>query len=117
MSIRRVRQVLAFVLIGAFFALSMAEAVAMPQALAKTAGGMAMTDMPDCANMKMPMPCKDPNALCLGAVCIPVISFSAPTSLHQVAIAWTRQAYEARLLAILSGRSIAPALEPPILAG
>lgn len=117
MSIRRVRQILAFVLIGAFFALSMAEAVAMPQSLAKSAAGMAMTDMPDCANMKMPMPCKDPNALCLGAVCIPMISFSAPAPLNQIALAWTRQAYEGRLLAILSGRSIAPALEPPILVG
>ncbi len=117
MSIRRVRQFLAFVLIGAFFTLSMAEAIAMPQMLTKTADGVAMSDMPDCAKMKMPVPCKDPNALCLGAVCIPMISFSAPTSFTQITQAWTRQAYEAPLTAILYGRAIAPDLEPPIAAG
>jgi hypothetical protein len=73
--------------------------------------------MMDCANMKMPMPCKDPNALCLGAICIPMISFGTPVSASPVTQIWTRQVYDGRLLAILQGRSIAPDLEPPIFAG
>ncbi len=75
---------------------------------------MAGMDMPDCADMKMPMPCKDPNALCLGAVCIPMISFFAPLSIVPATRAWTMSAYEGRLIAVLQGRKIAPALEPPI---
>ena len=116
MAIVRFRQILSVLLIGAFFTLSMAEAVAMPQALTKNASGMAMMDMPDCAAMKMPVPCKDPNALCLGAVCIPMISFWTPVSPSLISHAWSKQAYEGRLLAILHGRTIAPDLEPPILA-
>ncbi len=102
---------------AAFFALAMAEAVAMPRALTGSASGMAAMDMPDCADMKMPVPCKDPNILCLGAVCIPMISFLAPASTAPVSRAWTMSAYEGRLAPVLHGRNIAPALEPPILIG
>jgi len=98
----------------AFFALSMAEAVAIPRALSGNASGMAAMDMPDCADMKMPVPCKDPNTLCLGAVCIPMINFFAPASTAPATRAWTMSAYEGRLAPILHGRTIVPALEPPI---
>jgi hypothetical protein len=111
----RVRSWFVLLLIGAFFTLSMAEAVAMPQALAGQPAGMSGMDMPDCADMKMPVPCKDPNTLCLGAICIPTINFfaAAPTAL--IERAWTRSVYDGRLLVVLEGRAIAPALEPPIL--
>jgi hypothetical protein len=102
---------------AAFFAFSMAEAIAMPRALTGSAVGMAAMDMPDCADMKMPVPCKDPNTLCLGAVCIPMISVVAPASMVSVARAWALNAYEGRLAPVLQGRTIAPALEPPILIG
>ncbi len=104
------------VLLAAFFALSMAEAVAMPRELTGKATDMAAMNMPDCANMKMPMPCKDPNTRCLGAVCIPMISFLAPVFPVAVTRAWTSRAYTVPLSDILRGRTIAPAFEPPILA-
>lgn len=114
---RRLRKCLVLVTMGAFLALSMAEAMAMPRDLTGDAAAMASMDMPDCADMKMPVPCKDPNTLCLGAVCIPMISFLAPISSTLSAQAWTRNVYEGRLAFILHGRTIAPALEPPILVG
>lgn len=89
----------------------------MPRELTGAGAGMSMMemDMPDCANMKKPMPpCKDPNSLCLGAICIPVTGFLAPASTDYVARAWTISSYEGRLCQLLQGRTIAPALEPPI---
>lgn len=117
MAIQRFRQLLTAVIIGAFFALSMAEAMALPQALTTNASGMAMIDMPDCAATKMAVPCKDANALCLGTVCIPMISFWTPASASPIIQTWSKQVYNGCLLAILHGRTIAPTLEPPILAG
>ena len=113
----RFRLFLTIVVLGAFLGVSMAEAIAMPRALTGGTASMAGMDMPDCANMKMPMPCKDPNTLCLGTVCIPVISFLAPVPSTPAAQAWTRNIYEGRLALVLHGRTIAPALEPPILLG
>ncbi|MHB1207347.1 MAG: hypothetical protein ACYCZX_17395 [Rhodospirillaceae bacterium] len=104
------------VLLVAFFALSMAEALAMPRELTGKTSDMAAMNMPDCADMKMPIPCKDPNTRCLGAICIPMISFFAPASAVSVTRAWTSSVYTVRLLDILRGRTIAPALEPPIFA-
>lgn len=101
---------------GAFLALSMAEAIAMPRDLMSNGAGMSSMDVSDCANMKMPMPCKDPNAVCLGAVCIPMVSFLAPAPSGHVTQAWTRAAYESRLVIVLRGRTVAPDLEPPIVA-
>lgn len=101
---------------AAFFALSMAEGIAMPRDL-KGETAVATTNMPDCDGMKMPMPCKDPDTLCLGAVCIPLISFLAPMSSPPAVQAWTRNIYEGRLAAVLYGRTIVPALEPPIRLG
>lgn len=111
----RVRSWFVLLLMGAFFALSMAEAVAMPRALAGQPAGMSGMDMPDCADMKMPLPCKDPNTLCLGAVCIPAINFFAAAPSAPIERAWSRSVYDGRLLVVMEGRSIAPALEPPIL--
>lgn len=113
----RLRNCLILLLMGAFFALSMAEAIAMPRGLQGGQDGMAGMNMPDCADMKMPVPCKDPNTLCLGAICIPGINFFAALPTVSIERAWTRSAYDGRLLVVLEGRSIAPALEPPIVVG
>ncbi len=112
---KRARSWFVLLLMGAFFALSMAEAVAMPQGVIGHGAEMSGMDMPDCADMKMPIPCKDPNALCLGAVCIPAISFFAALPTASIERAWTRRAYDGRVLVVLEGRSISPALEPPIV--
>src|SRR5688500_17273632 len=103
MNIYRARKLFVLVLIGAFFALSMAEAVAMPRELSKNAAGMAMMDMPDCTDMKMPVPCEDPNTRCLGSVCIPMMSFWTPASGGPFVQAWARRAYDGRLTAMLHG--------------
>ncbi len=110
----RLRNCLVLLTMGAFLALSMAEAIAMPRELTSNGTGMASRDMSDCADMKMPIPCKDPNTVCLGAVCIPMISFLAPAPSGHLTQAWTRAAYEGRLIMVLRGRTVAPDLEPPI---
>jgi hypothetical protein len=117
MLIRRSMRWFVLLLMAAFFTLSMAEAIAMPRALTGNASGTAAMDMPDCADMKMPVPCKDPKTLCLGAICIPMISFFAPASTAPVSRTWTMSVYDGRLAPVLQGRSIAPALEPPIFVG
>lgn len=110
---RQLRNCLVLVTMGAFLALSMAEAVAMPRELTGNGAGMATMNMSDCANMKMPVPCKDPNAGCLGAVCIPMISFLAPALSGPLTQEWTTSPYEGRLAIVMQGRSIAPDLGPP----
>lgn len=117
MPTRRPQTWFVVLLMTAFFALSMAEAIALPRASHGDASGMAGMDMSDCADMKMPVPCKDPNTRCLGAVCIPMISFLAPLATAPATRAWTASAYEGRLAQVLQGRNISPALEPPIFVG